>query len=57
MYDQSERVLKGKGMFLAAVELDFTHPILNSEVSATIEMPQKFANLLSSQERRWNKYH
>ena len=57
LYDKSEHVLKGKGLFLSAVELSFEHPILKTAISAGIEMPQKFARLIASQNRRWKKYY
>ncbi len=56
MYDDPKKVLKGKGLFLAAVELLFIHPIHGTEIVCGIEMPQKFAHLIAGQNRRWKNY-
>lgn len=43
-------ILKGKGMFLAAVELQFTHPVTDREVVCKIEQPGKFERFLDKNE-------
>jgi len=50
-------LLKGKGLFLAAVELSFVHPITNELVTINIEHPAKFDSLMNREERRWGRYH
>ena len=57
MYDTCDRVLQGKGLFLSAVELKFSHPILDNNISTSIEMPEKFGKLIASQNRRWKNYN
>lgn len=56
-YGPQDHVLKGKGLFLAAVELRFIHPATGKEVTITIDPPPKFAALLQREQRRWNKYN
>jgi RluA family pseudouridine synthase len=50
-------VLKGKGLFLCAVELKFDHPENNKEVHVAIDQPEKFNALLRREEERWKKYN
>jgi RluA family pseudouridine synthase len=50
-------VLKGKGLFLCAVELKFDHPEGNREVHVTIDQPEKFDALLKREAERWKKYN
>lgn len=57
MYDKGERVLQKKGLFLAAVELNFKHPIFETDITVSIDMPEKFSRLLASQQRRWENYN
>jgi 23S rRNA-/tRNA-specific pseudouridylate synthase len=50
-------LLKGKGLFLAATGLAFTHPLHQKEQTFQIPRPAKFESLLEREERRWKKYH
>ena len=50
-------LLKGKGLFLAAVELSFLHPITNEPINIKIKPPKKFDALMEREERRWEKYN
>ncbi len=49
-------LLKGKGLFLAAVELSFVHPYSNKPITVTINHPKKFDVLMEREERRWEQY-
>lgn len=51
IYD-STKVLKGKGLFLCATEIKFTHPILDKVVHQKIDLPHKFKALMSREEKR-----
>ncbi len=50
-------LLKGKGLFLSAVELSFTHPHSNKLITVTIKPPKKFESLLERENRRWEQYN
>ena len=56
-YGQARNVLKGKGLFLAAVELRFPHPADQREITVSIEIPAKFDSLLKRERTRWEKFN
>lgn len=56
MYVKEAPLLKGKGLFLAAVGLRFLHPITEELLDIATNQPDKFDALLSREERRWKKY-
>ena len=56
-YTTQHPLLKGKGLFLCAVELEFDHPMLDSKVHVQCDHPEKFDALLEREEERWKKYH
>ena len=56
IYD-SERVLKGKGLFLIAFKVSFFHPITRLNETFEISLPSKFDAFLKREKRRWNKFH
>ncbi len=56
-YGREGNVLKGKGLFLAAVELRFPHPATHREQVVSIETPPKFASLLKREQTRWEKFN
>jgi len=56
LYGKEGEIYKGKGLFLAAVRLEFSHPITGEEMNISIEMPHKFASLLQREERRFRDY-
>ncbi|MCK4564938.1 MAG: RluA family pseudouridine synthase, partial [Verrucomicrobia bacterium] len=56
-YGQAKNVLKGKGLFLAAVELRFPHPATHREQVVSIETPPKFKSLLNREKARWEKFN
>lgn len=57
LYGIKGNVFRGKGLFLAAVELNFTHPVTGVQVNAAIADPHKFASFLQREERRWMRIH
>ena len=56
-YGEEGRVLKGKGLFLAAVELRFPHPADQRETEVAIPDPRKFSSLLRREQTRWEKFN
>ena len=56
LYGVQGSILKGKGLFLSAVGLKFTHPITGEPLDISIPAPAKFQSLLEREERRWNKF-
>ena len=42
IYGEKESDVKGKGLFLAAVALEFYHPISNEKMNIEIPIPKKF---------------
>jgi RluA family pseudouridine synthase len=56
-YGKEMKLLKGKGLFLAAVGLTFKHPVTNVSLSFSIDMPEKFQKRLQTEQRRWEKHH
>jgi len=55
-YGPAGLVLKGKGLFLAAVELRFPHPVDQREITVSIDSPPKFDSLLKREKTRWEKF-
>ena len=56
VYD-SERVLKGKGLFLTACKVSFIHPVSLLNQTFEISLPSKFYAFLKREKRRWKKFH
>jgi len=56
LYGKEGSILKHKGLFLAAVRLQFSHPITFEKLDIKIEMPYKFQSLLEREKRRWEKF-
>lgn len=56
-YGNEMKLLKGKGLFLAAVGLTLNHPVTSKSTSFSIEMPEKFSKRLQTEQRRWEKHH
>ena len=48
--------LKGKGLFLSAVEISLMHPMTGKPFQAKIEQPEKFNLFFDREQRRWGKY-
>ena len=57
LYGHEGNIFKGKGLFLAAVELAFIHPKHNDAITIKIDQPNKFLTFMSNEERRWRKYN
>ncbi|MCB0478015.1 MAG: RluA family pseudouridine synthase [Crocinitomicaceae bacterium] len=53
LYGDDGNVYKGKGLFLAAVGLQFIHPISGKIMDLSIPTPNKFQSLLQREARRW----
>jgi len=56
-YGNDLPLLKGKGLFLSAIGLEFAHPITNEKCKFQIDQPQKFTSFLERESRRWKKYN
>lgn len=57
LYGKEGLILKHKGLFLCAVELQFLHPMTEEKITVKINAPQKYETLLRREARRWKKYH
>lgn len=57
LYGESTKIHKGKGLFLAATEITFSHPKTKEIITLSIAIPTKFESLLKREERRWNSYN
>lgn len=56
-YGERGNTLLHKGLFLCAVQLEFTHPILGDELSIKVNIPQKFDKLMEREYERYLKYN
>jgi RluA family pseudouridine synthase len=56
-YGKEMKLLKKKGLFLAAVGISFQHPVSGELQSISIKMPEKFTKRLQTELRRCDKYH
>ncbi len=54
-YGVAGQVLRGKGLFLWAVELEFEHPHSGSSCLCSVAEPAKFGSLRSREQRRWER--
>ena len=50
-------ILRGSGLFLAAVELRLTHPVTGEDLHVCIEPPAKFTTHLAREIKRWRRWH
>ena len=57
LYSGSDKRIKGKGLFLAAIELKFKHPITEKDIHISIDQPNKFSSFLNREKNRWDKYN
>ena len=55
-YGPEGKILKYKGLFLAAVGLTFPHPITGKELRISIKTPYKFRKTMERTKSRWDKY-
>ena len=53
----SEKVLKGKGLFLTACKVSFIHPVSLLNQTFKISLPSKFDAFLKREKRRWKKFY
>lgn len=56
LYGKEGLILKGKGLFLSAIELKFPHPATGDLMEISVEPPAKFQTLMEREERRFKKY-
>ena len=49
-------VLKGKGLFLRALSIQFEHPVTGHPMDIAIEEPEKFRNQREREARRWHQF-
>ncbi len=55
-YGNPDSMLKHKGLFLAAVELTFVHPVSGEILNVEINEPNKYKALLIRESQRWSKF-
>lgn len=56
LYGQEGKVLKGKGLFLSAVSLRFTHPHSREEIFFEVDPPSKFQAHMDRELRRYETF-
>jgi RluA family pseudouridine synthase len=57
LYGNQDLILSGKGLFLAAIELSFKHPITHDLMFFKLPLPHKFQAHLEREVRRYKKYN
>ena len=57
LYGDPEKLHKGKGLFLCASDITFSHPKTFKLTTFKIETPNKFNSILIREKRRWNTYN
>jgi len=55
LYGVAGKTLKGKGLFLCAVGLAFTHPTTKETLTIKINAPAKFTSFMERAQRRWER--
>jgi 23S rRNA pseudouridine1911/1915/1917 synthase len=53
----SKNVLKGKGLFLCAKQINFKHPVGFQQLNFEIDLPGKYESLFDRELRRWQKFN
>jgi len=53
LYAKEKRTILGKGLYLCACKLSFTHPITKKQVMFAIDPPQRFFRLMDREESRF----
>ncbi len=56
LYENEAGTFRNKGLFLAATELSFRHPITEEQVEVSIPVPHKFQSLLEREDNRAKRY-
>jgi len=54
LYFGNNKAFKGKGLFLAACELNFRHPVFKNDIHIKILYPKKFDYIIERELRRYN---
>lgn len=57
LYGMEGLVLKHKGLFLTAIELNFKHPILDKEQHIVLPTPYKYEALLKREQGRFDRHY
>ncbi|MEE2752132.1 MAG: RluA family pseudouridine synthase [Myxococcota bacterium] len=57
LYGQAHPVLRGKGLYLWATEVRFTHPFSNEPMHLKSKPPTRFQSFQERETRRWEKHH
>lgn len=57
MYGEEGDLFRGKGLFLAAVELSLAHPVTGVPLNIKIVEPEKFRTFMEREERRWRRLY
>jgi RluA family pseudouridine synthase len=57
LYGPEGGVLKGKGLFLRALALDFPHPLSGDTLHFELEEPEKFEIQRAREARRWRQFY
>jgi 23S rRNA pseudouridine1911/1915/1917 synthase len=55
LYGKEGFILRGRGLFLCAVELKFPHPISDESLHLEIDDPGKFEKIVRREEHRWER--
>jgi RluA family pseudouridine synthase len=55
LYGEPSDLFRGKGLFLAAVELLLNHPVDGDLLNLKIDDPEKFSTFMDREERRWRR--
>jgi RluA family pseudouridine synthase len=56
-YGKEGEIFFGKGLFLAAIGINFVHPILEEELDISIPYPKKFETQMKKEIERWMKFN
>ncbi len=57
LYGREGMILRGKGLFLFALELSLIHPGSGEQLHLEIAEPAKVASLFAREARRWRRHH
>ena len=57
LYGQEHPVLRGKGLYLWATEVRFTHPVHGEPMHLLSAPPTRFRSFREREARRWAKHH
>ena len=55
-YGENGNILKHKGLFLSAVQLEFNHPIDHQPINISIPFPEKFSSLMEREREQFLKF-